>query len=201
MKTTVVLATRNAHKLREIAEILAEAPVVMRSLEDYPQIPEIAETAETFAGNALIKAREVFAQTGCWTLSDDSGLEVDALQGAPGVYSARYAGEDKDPAANNAKLLAALQEVPDAARGAQFRCVVAIKGPEVEKIVEGVVRGRIIRELRGSAGFGYDPLFIPEGFQETYAELGAETKNRISHRAIAFQTAAAELRRLLAPAG
>ena len=190
---TVILATLNAHKLEEIRSILQGMPIELRSLTDYPAIGEIAETGVTFAENALIKARAVYAHTGVLTLSDDSGLEVDALNGRPGVYSARYAGPGKSTVANNALLLRELTDVARAGRGAQFRCVVAIAGPSYEKTVEGVVRGRIAISLQGTGGFGYDPLFVPEGYTQTFAKLGAVKKNRISHRGRAFRAA----RRLL----
>ncbi len=185
----VVIATSNPHKLTEIERILQGLPIRLLSLADFPQIPPIKETGSSFRENALLKARTVFRHTGLLTLADDSGLEVDALDGAPGIYSARFAGKERDYAANNRKLLAELENVPAEKRGAQFRCVVAIVGENVEEVVEGIVRGRIISRPRGSAGFGYDPLFVPEGFEQTYAELGSEIKNEISHRALAFRKA------------
>ena len=197
MKPKVVLATRNAHKVKEISVILQDLPVQLVSLAEYPEIPEIEETGSSFVENALLKARTVFEATGLLTLADDSGLEVDALGGRPGIYSARYAGEEKNYAANNRKLLQELQGVPPEQRGGRFRCVVAIVGAGVEEIVEGVLRGAIASELRGSAGFGFDPLFIPEGYRETLAELGEEVKNRISHRARAFNKAKEIVRRLI----
>ncbi len=196
MMQKIILATRNPHKVEEIAEILRALPVRLHSLLDFPEIPEIAETGATFAENARLKAREVFRRTGWITLSDDSGLEVDALNGAPGVYSARYAGPEKHPTANNARLLAALKGVPPEQRTAQFRCAVVIAFPGGEEVVEGIVRGKIADAPRGTGGFGYDPLFIPEGYTQTFAELGAEIKNRISHRARAFIAAKNELERL-----
>ena len=185
----IVVATANAHKLKEIREILRDLPVEILSLADFPEIPPIEETGSTFHENALIKARTVYQMTGLLTLADDSGLEVDALNGAPGVYSARYSGREHDYAANNRKLMEEIRRIPPEERGAQFRCVVAIVGTKGEHIVEGVVRGHIIPELRGSGGFGYDPLFVPEGYQQTYAELGETVKNQISHRARAFRKA------------
>ncbi len=193
----IILATKNRHKVVEIAEIMKDMPVRLRSLADFPDIPDIEETGDTFAENALLKARAVFQKTNLITLSDDSGLEVDALNGAPGIYSARFAGETKSAAANNAKLLRELQNMPEAKRSAQFRCVVAIVTPDFEKTVEGIVRGKIIRAPRGEAGFGYDPLFIPDGYSQTFAELGAEVKNRISHRAKAFTAAKEMLKQLI----
>lgn len=185
----IVIATTNVHKLNEIINIMNHPPWQILSLRDFPDIPHIEETGSTFQENALLKARTVFRHTSLLTLADDSGLEVHALDGAPGVYSSRFAGVERDYAANNRKLLESLRDVPVQKRGAQFRCVVAIVGPHIERIVEGVVRGHITEELRGSGGFGYDPLFIPEGYHQTYAELGEEIKNRISHRAIAFTKA------------
>lgn len=186
MNPTIVLGTRNPHKVKEITAILKDLPVRFESLLDYPGIEEIEETGCTFVENALIKARTVFGRTHQLTLADDSGLEVDALNGAPGIYSARYAGKDKDYNANNQKLLEEMKDVPPGNRGAQFRCVVAIVGPGFEQIVEGVLRGSIAFSPRGSTGFGFDPLFIPEGYEQTLAELGEAVKNQISHRARAF---------------
>ncbi len=190
----IVIATANAHKLAEIKEILRDLPLELLSLKDFPEISPIEETGETFEENALLKARTVYQRCGILTLADDSGLEVDAMDGRPGIYSARYAGKEHDYAANNALLLKELQDVPDVQRGAQFRCVVAIVNLDTEKIVEGIVRGTIINNLKGTNGFGYDPLFVPSGYDQTYAELGEEEKNRISHRAKAFQKAAQVLK-------
>ncbi len=189
-KARLVIATRNPHKLQEIKAILGDLPLKLFSLIDFPEIGEIEENGSTFEENALTKARTVFRATGLWTLADDSGLEVDVLGGAPGIFSARFAGKERDYDANNRKLLQFLEGEPLEKRGAQFRCVVAIVGPGFEKTVEGVVRGRIIDSLRGKGGFGYDPLFIPEGYQQTFAEMEPALKNRISHRAAAFKKAA-----------
>jgi len=193
----VVIATTNKHKLDEIKSILGNPSWQILSLQDFPEIDPIAETGSSFQENALLKARMVFLHTSLLTLADDSGLEVDALAGAPGVYSARYAGRAHNYDANNRKLLKELRGVPAEERRAQFHCVVAIVGNSTEKIVEGIVPGHIIQELRGKGGFGYDPLFIPDGYEKTYAELGEEIKNRISHRAIAFQKAKAIVEQLL----
>ena len=194
---SIVIATSNTHKLAEIKSILGNQSRQILSLQDFPEIIPIAETGYTFQENALLKARTVFEHTLLLSLADDSGLEVDALSGDPGIISARYAGKEHDYAANNRKLLKELLQVPAGQRGAQFRCVVAIVGKGIEKIVEGIVRGHIIEELRGTGGFGYDPLFIPEGYQKTYAELGEKIKNRISHRAIAFQKAKVVVEQLI----
>ena len=194
--SSIVIATSNLHKLEEIKIILNGITPEILSLQNFPEIGPIHETGTSLRENALLKARTVYQQTGLLTLADDSGLEVDALNGAPGIYSARFAGEERNYAANNHKLLQDLKNIPDAERGAQFRCVVAIIGNKTERVVEGIVRGRIIHELRGSGGFGYDPLFIPEGFNQTYAEMGEVLKNRISHRAIAFGKAKGFLKKL-----
>ncbi len=189
-KVQIVIGTANEHKFREIAEILKDVPAELLSLKSFPEIPPIEENGQTFRENAFLKAHAVFQHTDLLTLADDSGLEVDALDGAPGIYSARFAGAEHDYAANNRKLLAALQNYPDEMRGAQFRCVVAIVFPDgAQKTTEGIVRGKIIDQLRGEKGFGYDPLFVPDGYTRTFAEMGDEIKNRISHRAIAFQKA------------
>ena len=192
----IVIGTSNHHKFDEIVQILQGISAHFLSLQDFPDIPPIEETGSTFRENALLKARTVYQYSSLLTLADDSGLEVDALQGVPGIYSARFAGKERDYAANNAKLLELLMEVPDQQRQAQFRCVVGIVGPDTERLAEGLVKGRIIREIRGDGGFGYDPLFIPDGFTETFAEMGEELKNRISHRAVAFQKAKQLLEKL-----
>ncbi|MDP2208673.1 MAG: XTP/dITP diphosphatase [Bacteroidota bacterium] len=183
---SLVVASNNEGKLREIKEILSDLNLDLKSLKDYPEIPEIIEDGKTFEENALKKAREVFNILQVPVLSDDSGLEVHALNMQPGVYSARFAGEPKDHQKNNQKLLKFLENYHDDEKKARFRCVVVFKTFETEHIVEGFCTGRIINELRGSGGFGYDPLFIPDGYQQTFAELTQEVKNSISHRGRAF---------------
>lgn len=183
----IILATRNQHKFAEIKEILKELPIEVVSLEDYPQIPDIEETGSTFVENAVLKAQTIFELTQEWSIADDSGLEVFALNGSPGIFSARFAGDQHDYHENNQKLLKVLHKVPAQQRNAQFRCVAAIIGPGFKEIMEGIVHGKIINELRGNNGFGYDPLFIPEGYDKTFGELNEETKNQISHRALAFE--------------
>lgn len=175
----LILATHNKDKLREVAEIFSDWEV---SGED----PEAEETEETFAGNALIKARAVAGRhPGVWVIADDSGIEVDALGGAPGVYSARYAGKDGDNAANNALLLKKMEGVQD--RRAHYTCAMALVTPDgKERVFEGRCYGRLEETLIGTGGFGYDPLFIPDGFQQTFGEIPAEVKNGISHRAKAL---------------
>jgi XTP/dITP diphosphohydrolase len=197
----VVVATANPHKLAEIHAILLAAGV---ELDLVPMsdlgVPSPVEDGETFEANALLKARACAVATGLPALADDSGLEVDALDGAPGVYSARYAGTDGDDAANNAKLLAAVADVPAEQRRARFVCVAAAVTPDgAEVVVRGEMPGRIVDELRGSHGFGYDPLFVADatGDGRTNGELPAEAKDAISHRGAAFRALAEELPGLL----
>lgn len=196
-RTEIVIATRNVNKLLEVRAILNELPLEIKALIDYPDIPEIEETGATFVENAVLKAGASFESTQILSIADDSGLEVDALEGAPGVRSARFAGDNHDYSQNNRKLLATLENVPESERGAQFRCVAAIIGPGLKEITEGIVRGRIITEPRGDGGFGYDPLFVPDGFDRTFAELGEEIKNKISHRALAFEKVKEVLKKMI----
>jgi len=189
--TSAFLASRNAKKLAEMQRILGEALPDLRvlGLDDVPAYDEPVEDQPDFAGNALLKARAGFAASGLPSLADDSGLCVDALNGMPGVLSARWSGLPKDDARNNRLLLDQLADVPDERRGAEFRCAVAFvyAGPDgqpVERVVDGVMRGRVIRELRGEGGFGYDVLFVPEDQdgELTSAEMTAAEKDLISHR-------------------
>ena len=180
-----VIATRNAHKLEEIKEIFNTDGLDVCSALDFPDIPDTIEDRDTLEGNAIKKAQELCDATGLMAMADDSGLEVDALDGAPGVYSARYAGEPCSYEDNNAKLLRELDGNEN--RRARFRTVMALARPGEEPLtVDGICEGTIIDERRGEHGFGYDPLFIPDGFNQTFAELPTETKNRISHRAQAL---------------
>jgi len=184
----LIIATRNAHKLEEIRAIFDFHSLEVLSAFDFPEIPDVVEDGDTLEANAEKKAVEIAKATSCWALADDSGLEVAALGGAPGVYSARYAGEQCSYSDNNDKLLRELAGKSD--RSAQFRTVIALSDPEGNvQTVEGACPGLIIEALRGTNGFGYDPLFVPEGYTETFAELSAEIKNRISHRARALQKA------------
>lgn len=184
----LVIATRNAHKLEEIHAIFDFRNLEVLSAFDFPDVPDVIEDGETLEENAKKKAIEIALATGCWALADDSGLEVDALNGAPGVYSARYAGEHCSYADNNVKLLEELRAMPD--RTARFRTVIALSDPAGSaETVSGECSGIIIEEQRGTNGFGYDPLFVPDGYSDTFAELPAEVKNRISHRAMALQNA------------
>jgi len=184
----LVLASRNRGKLKELRKLLKGYPFEVCSLANFPDIPEIEETGFTFKENALIKARTVAHKTGHLTLADDSGLEVDALNGAPGIHSSRFAGLEHDDEANNRKLLRLLEGVPLEKRSARFRCVVAVVDPEgFEATAEGLCGGKIGFEPKGENGFGYDPLFIVEEYGCTMAELDPEIKNKISHRAKALE--------------
>jgi XTP/dITP diphosphohydrolase len=180
---TIVLATRNAGKIRELSAMLAEYDIEVRSLDDFPDIGEIPEEGDTFEANALQKACTVARLSGLVAVADDSGLVVDALGGAPGVNSARYAGSHGDDAANNDKLLRELEHVPDEERSARFVCVMAACAPTGAQITaRGEWEGRIIREERGEGGFGYDPLFLDPTDGKTGAELPKDVKNARSHR-------------------
>lgn len=190
---TFYLASGNAHKVAEL-ETLARASaldVAILSARAVGGMPPVVEDAGTFVGNARKKARALRAKlpsgAGAWALADDSGLCVDALDGHPGVESAYYAGPQGDAAANLRKLTDVLRDVPEARRGAQFHCVLFAVGPAgEEQVFEGVCPGRLVRTPRGGAGFGYDPLFVPEGSALSFAELGEAEKNRLSHRARAW---------------
>ena len=226
---TLLIATRNQHKVGEIQAILGSAFKIL-TLDDFPGAPKVVEDAETFAGNATKKALTLAHWLGSDTsstqrhatptfvLADDSGLEVDALDGAPGVHSARFAAmdqhENSPDADNNGKLLRLLQHVPEEKRTARFRCAVALTeiediprqnaspvcyADETEQatcVFDGVCEGKIIREPRGANGFGYDPLFVPSGYEQTFAELGDEIKNQLSHRAKALAKLSAHFNKL-----
>lgn len=190
----VVLATRNRHKLGELRRILATYDIELVSLDDYPDVPDVAETGATFADNALLKARAVAAATGLVAVADDSGLSVDALNGMPGVLSARWAGRHGDDVANLELVLAQIADVPDERRGAAFVCAAAACAPDGKDVLaEGRVEGTLLRAPRGSNGFGYDPIFVPVGESRTTAEMSAEEKDAISHRGVAFRALAPKL--------
>ncbi|BDS06955.1 hypothetical protein NT6N_19950 [Oceaniferula spumae] len=181
----LLVATGNAHKTEEIRAMLG-AGYEVTDLKSHPELPKVDETGTTFLENATLKAVEISREVPGLILSDDSGLEVDALGGAPGVYSARYAGEDGNDEANNAKLLTELADVEE--RRARFRCVMVLaENGETLAHFDGAVEGRIITERLGDGGFGYDPLFVPEGHEQSFAELGDEVKNTLSHRARAME--------------
>ena len=196
--TRVVLASGNAGKLRELAALLAPLDLAL-----VPQgelgVSAVAETGTTFLANALLKARHAAAATGLPALADDSGLEVDALAGRPGVYSARYAGVQGDDAANNQKLLAELAPFSDEKRSAYYVCTAALADPtgEVKAVVEGRCHGTIIKDYRGTGGFGYDPLFLIPEYQRTFGELSARVKHALSHRARALEQLRPALRAIL----
>jgi XTP/dITP diphosphohydrolase len=184
--TKLVLATRNKHKIRELSFFLGGMPVEIMTLNDFPDVPPLVEDGATFRENALKKARCVFDETGILSLADDSGLEVFFLNGRPGFQSARYAGSEMNDDANNQKLLLEMRGVAPRRREAQFRAVLAVIGKGIEETTEGVCPGRLAESPRGTNGFGYDPIFIPDGFKRTYAELTSDEKNGISHRSKAF---------------
>ena len=185
MKRKLVIATNNAHKLEEVAAILGDQ-VELLSLNDIGCQTDIPETAETLEGNALLKSSYIYKNYHLDCFADDTGLEVEALNGAPGVYSARYAGgEGHDAQANMLKLLHELDGKEN--RKAQFRTAISLILDGKEYLFEGVIKGEIIKEKRGDSGFGYDPVFMPEGYDRTFAELGNDIKNQISHRALAVQ--------------
>ena len=184
----ILIASRNAHKIQEIREIFDLPGVEWVSTAEFPDLHDVVEDGDTFEANAIKKAVELATATGLWALADDSGLEVAALGNAPGVYSARYAGEPCSHANNNAKLLRELAGQTD--RSARFRCVAALSDPAGRvETVSGSCPGRIIDALRGAKGFGYDPLFVPDGHEATFAEMGNEQKNKLSHRGRALTLA------------
>ena len=188
----LLVATRNAHKTEEIAAVFRDR-LEVKDLSAVPGVPEVEETGTTFLENARLKAVAVSEAVGGLVLADDSGLEVDALGGAPGVISARYAGGTGGDAANNAKLMREMEGLED--RRARFRCVMVLAtGGRILGEFDGAVEGRIIGEPRGAQGFGYDPLFVPDGFDQTFAELGLEVKNGLSHRSRALEGVAAWLK-------
>jgi XTP/dITP diphosphohydrolase len=195
---TVVLATRNGAKLQELARILSAedhdgAQIRLAGLEEFPDAPDVPETGATFEANALLKARAIADHTGLPAVADDSGLCVDALNGMPGVLSARWAGGHGDDQANLNLVLAQVTDVPDSRLGARFVCAAALVVPGAgpldsrEWVVTGQVEGRLVREPRGSGGFGYDPIFRPDGFDQTTAEMTPGAKDAISHRGRAFR--------------
>jgi XTP/dITP diphosphohydrolase len=200
MAAQVVLATKNRHKLDELHRILdgAGLDIELLGIDAFPDLPDIPETESTFAGNALLKAREIARITGLPAIADDSGLSVDALNGMPGIFSARWSGRHGDDAANLSLLLGQLSDVPDRRRTAAFHCAAAIALPDgTERVVEGTIDGVIIREPRGTNGFGYDPIFVPLGYHVTTAEMASGEKDAISHRGRALKALAPLVRELL----
>ena len=185
----LVVGTYNAGKIKELNELLTDLPIEILGLDKFENIADVEETGETFAENAILKASSYARQTGLWALSDDSGLEVEALNAAPGVYSARYAGENAGDRDRIEKLLKELAETGDAARRARFVCMMALADEtgEIRFLAEGVCEGKIAGKQRGTNGFGYDPVFVPKDFEQTFGELSSTVKGKISHRARAIQ--------------
>lgn len=185
---TIMIATGNMGKAKEFEKMFAKAGYQIKTMKDFPELPEVQETGQTFEENARLKAETIANILQCPVLADDSGLTVDALGGMPGIYSARFAGEQKSDASNNAKLLHELTDVADENRTAQFHCTLVFAAPQKESlVVEGIWNGHIARIPRGENGFGYDPLFIVDGLEKTSAELTPEEKNEISHRGQAMK--------------
>jgi len=193
----LVLATHNRDKVREIKALLKNSSFEVLTLDDFPDIQEIEEDGETLEQNAYKKAKTVFNKTGLLALADDTGLEVDALNGRPGVYSSRFSGENATYEDNVNKLLELMEDVSEPKRGAQFRCVISIVGQNINKFSEGICKGKIIRDKRGNRGFGYDPVFYVPDYKKTLAEMDLELKNIVSHRGIALIKAIQILNRVV----
>ena len=200
MSVRMILASKNAHKLVELRRILEQVglDIDLVGISEFPDLPDVDETGTSFAANALLKARAISAFTGLPAIADDSGICVDALNGMPGIYSARWAGTHGDDEANLNLLIAQLDHVPAKRRGAAFHCAAAIVTPEGdERVVEGTLDGVLITERRGSNGFGYDPIFMPLGYQVTTAEMSDAHKDAISHRGRALQALAPVIEQLI----
>ena len=197
----IVLATANTHKVIEFQRILNELipGLVLVKAIDFPGVPDIEETGSTFAENALIKAKAINEFTNLPALADDSGLVVDALNGAPGVFSARYAGIEANDKANVAKLLSEIKDIEQSLLSARFECAIALvdKSQNLELVVDGQMPGQVIKEIRGENGFGYDPIFVPQGLTKTSAELTDVEKDQISHRGLALRKMSVILKQLL----
>lgn len=203
MTLQVVLATRNTHKVMEVQRIINTLcdDVEVLDLSSWPDAPDVVEDGATFAANALLKARALAVHTGLPTIADDSGICVDALNGMPGIFSARWAGAHGQDGANLQLLLDQIADVPDNRRQAHFLCAVALATPDgIERVVEGIMEGEVIRQPRGVDGFGYDPIFQPHGFDKTSAELAPEEKDAISHRGQALRAFVPVMIDVLAPA-
>jgi XTP/dITP diphosphohydrolase len=183
----LVLATRNHFKIEELKYFLKEIPIEILTLNDFPNIPSLVEDGKSFIENAQKKAFQVYERTKLPVLADDSGLEVFYLSDSPGIFSSRYSGAESTDEKNNLKLLNEMKGVAPRRRGAQFRCTLSFIGDGFEEFTEGICRGKLGTELKGINGFGYDPIFLPDGFERTYAELTFEEKAQISHRSRAFE--------------
>lgn len=196
----IVLATANTHKVIEFQRILNELlpDLELVAASQFPGVPEVEETGSSFAENALIKARAINEFTNLPALADDSGLVVEALNGAPGIFSARYAGIDADDKANVVKLLNEIKDIDQSLLWAKFECSIALvdKSQELELVVDGQMPGQVIKEVRGQNGFGYDPIFVPQGLTKTSSELSDEEKDKISHRGIALRKISVILKQL-----
>jgi XTP/dITP diphosphohydrolase len=199
MSAVLVVGTRNVKKRQEILEILADMGIEVRDLTSYPDAPEVVEDGDTFEANARKKASELARHLKQWVLGEDSGLVVPALNGRPGVFSARYAGKQGDDEANNRRLLAELAPLPDDRRAAYYVCTAALADPtgEVKAVVEGRCHGVIIKEYRGTGGFGYDPLFLIPEYHQTFGELSARVKHALSHRGRALGQLRPVIRKLM----
>lgn len=193
----IILATRNFDKVKEIETLLKNLAVEILTLADFPEIPDIIEDGQTLEENAVKKAKTVHDLTGLLALADDTGLEVQALDGRPGVYSSRYSGENATYEDNVNKLLKEMNGIPDNQRNARFRCVISIVDINIQKNVEGICEGRIATQKQGHSGFGYDPIFWVPKYNQTFAEMSLDLKNKISHRGLALQKAKQELIQLL----
>lgn len=189
MSLELLIATKNVGKIRELENLLAGLPIILRNASEFEDVIEPEETGETFADNAILKARYYAEKTGLLALADDSGLEVEALNNAPGVFSARYAGENATNEERTAKLLNELEQTNDEKRLAKFICVMAISSEkgEIKFLTEGLCQGKISVNPTGTNGFGYDPIFIPDGFEHTFGEISSEIKQKISHRGRAME--------------
>jgi XTP/dITP diphosphohydrolase len=183
----LLLATHNRNKIKELKEALKDSGNEILSLDDFPDLPEVIEDGDTLEHNSLKKAKEIFVHSGITTLADDTGLEVEYLNGEPGVFAARWAGEGCSYKDNCDKMLRELKGVPNDKRKAVFRCVITLYGNGILKTSVGELKGRIIEESRGTDGFGYDPVFIPDGYDITLAEMPLSEKNKISHRGLAVK--------------
>lgn len=194
--SVIVVATRNSGKVSELEKLFSALPVQLKNLNEFSNIIEPEETGATFSENAILKAQSYALQTGFWSLADDSGLEVEALDGAPGIFSARYAGENASDREKIAKLLHELNETQNPNRAARFVCAMAVADEtgKIKHLSEGVCKGKIAWHPSGTNGFGYDPIFIPDDFEQTFGELSADVKQKLSHRAQAAQHLIAFLR-------
>ena len=193
----LLLATRNRDKIREIKDLFNELDVEILTLDSFPDVPEVEEDGETLEQNAFKKAKVVNEATGIISVADDTGLEVDYLNGQPGVYSSRFAGENATYDDNVNKLLASLDGVPEEKRTARFRCVISIIGNDINEYVEGSCLGFILTEKRGSQGFGYDPVFYVPKYKQTFSQMPLSLKNQVSHRGLALKQAKSVIERIL----